>query len=155
MTKAEQIIAFIECLKVPEGALVGQPIKLMEFQKQFIRDVYDNPHKTHNAILSIGRKNGKSALIASLLLAHLVGPMAVQNSQIVSGAKSREQAALVFKLAHKMVMQNEKLSKIIRVIPSSKQLIGLPMNVEYKAIAADGATAQGLSPKVSQVLNAS
>ena len=146
MTKAEQIIAFIECLKVPEGALVGQPIKLMEFQKQFIRDVYDNPHKTHNAILSIGRKNGKSALIASLLLAHLVGPMAVQNSQIVSGAKSREQAALVFKLAHKMVMQNEKLSKIIRVIPSSKQLIGLPMNVEYKAIAADGATAQGLSP---------
>lgn len=146
MTKGEQVIAFIECLQVPEGALVGQKIKLEAFQKQFIKDIYDNPNKTKTAILSIARKNGKSALIAGLLLAHLVGPVAVQNSQIISGAMSREQAALVFKLAHKMVMQNAQLGKIIKVVPSSKTLIGLPMNVEYKAVAADGATAQGLSP---------
>ena len=146
MTLGGQVIGFIECLKVPEGALVGQLIKLDDFQKKFILDIYDNPRGTTTAILSLARKNGKTALIAGLLLAHLVGPVAVQNSQIVSGAMSRDQAALVFKLAHKMVMQNEQLSKLIRVIPSAKQLIGLPMNVEYKAIAADGATAQGLSP---------
>lgn len=146
MTKGEKIIAFIECLNIPEGGKVGQKIKLDPFQKQFILDVYDNPARTKTAILSIARKNGKSALIAGLLLAHLVGPVAVQNSQIVSGAMSRDQAAIVFKLAHKMVMQNPTLQKIIKVIPSGKSLIGLPMNVEYKAIAADGATAQGLSP---------
>ena len=146
MTLGEKIIAFIECLNVPEGEKVGQQIQLDDFQKRFILDVYDNPARTKTAILSIARKNGKSALIAGLLLAHLVGPAAVQNSQIVSGAMSREQAALVFKLAQKMVMQNPTLQKIIKVIPSSKSLIGLPMNVEYKAIAADGATAQGLSP---------
>ena len=146
MTTGEKVIAFIECLQIPEGAKVGQRIQLDPFQKRFILDVYDNPHRTKTAILSIARKNGKTALIAGLLLAHLVGPVAVQNSQIISGAMSRDQASLVFKLAHKMIMQNPQLGQIIKVIPSSKTLIGLPMNVEYRAIAADGATAQGLSP---------
>lgn len=147
MTKADKVIAFIEryCF-VPEGALVGQPIKLEEFQLDFIRGVYDNPNGTSHGILSIGRKNGKTALIACLLLAHLVGPVAIQNSQIVSGALSREQASLVFNLAVKMIQLNPKLSNIISIKPSGKRLIGLPMNVEYRALAADGRTAQGLSP---------
>ena len=45
MTRGEKIVAFIEhyCL-IPEGAQVGQPIKLMKFQRKFILDVFDNPH---------------------------------------------------------------------------------------------------------------
>ncbi|KGQ33952.1 terminase large subunit [Gallibacterium anatis] len=147
MTKGEKVIAFIEryCL-VPEGTLVGQAIKLEPFQKQFIHDVYDNPAGTNHGILSIGRKNGKTALIACLLLAHLVGPVAVQNSQIVSGAMSRDQASLVFNLAVKMIQLNPKLEGLVAVKPSGKRLIGIPLNVEYRALAADGKTAQGLSP---------
>ena len=147
MTRAARVIEFIERYCVtPEGASVGQPLVLAEFQKQFIRDVFDNPHGTRRAILSVSRKNGKSGLIAGLLLAHLVGPEAKQNSQIVSGAMSRDQAALVFNLASKMVMQSPKLSSLVKIIPSGKRLIGLPLNVEYKALAADGKTAHGLSP---------
>ena len=119
---------------------------LAEFQKQFIRDVYDNPHGTRRALLSVARKNGKSGCIAALLLAHLVGPEAKQNAQIVSGAMSRDQAALVFNLASKMVQLSPKLSSIVRIIPSGKRLLGLPLNTEYKALAADGKTAHGLSP---------
>ena len=75
MTRAEKIIAFVErYCRVPEGKLVGQPIVLEDFQKKFIFDVYDNPHGTHMAILSLARKNGKTALIACLLLAHIIGP---------------------------------------------------------------------------------
>ena len=77
-------------------------MKLLPFQKKFILDVYDNPAGTSRAYLSVARKNGKSALIAAILLAHIVGPEAKQNSQIVSGARSRDQAALVFKLAEKI-----------------------------------------------------
>ena len=159
MKESERIITFIErfCL-VPDGVHVGKPLVLAEFQKAFIRDVYDNPHGTRRAYLSIGRKNGKSGLIACLLLAHLVGPRAVQNSQIVSGARSRDQAALVFDLARKMVAMNDKLADIVRIVPSGKRLIGLPMNVEYRALSAEGKTAYGLSPilaildEVGQVL---
>ena len=61
MTRAARIIEFIEryCL-VPDGAQVGQPLVLAEFQKQFIRDVYDNPHGTRRAILSMARKGGQN-----------------------------------------------------------------------------------------------
>ncbi|CAM5792746.1 terminase large subunit [Ottowia pentelensis] len=147
MTRAARIITFIEGFCVtPEGADVGKPLVLAEFQKDFIRDVYDNPAGTRRAILSIARKNGKSALIAGLLLAHLIGPEAKQNAQIVSGAMSRDQAALVFNLASKMVQASPKLSKLVRIVPSGKRLIGLPMNVEFRALAAEGKTAHGLSP---------
>lgn len=147
MTRTEKIIAFIErYCRTPEGAHVGRPLVLADFQKQFIRDIYDNPHGTRRAILSVARKNGKSGLIASLLLAHLVGPEAKQNAQLVSGAMSRDQAALVFNLASKMVQQSPELSKLVRIVPSGKRLIGLPMNTEFRALAAEGRTAHGLSP---------
>ncbi|MCK2183516.1 terminase large subunit [Halomonas getboli] len=146
-TRGERVIQFIErYCRVPEGKLVGQPIQLAKFQKRFILDVYDNPHGTTDGYLSIARKNGKTGLIAGILLAHLVGPEAQQNSQIVSGAMSREQAAIVFNLACKMIQLEPRLAEIIHITPSGKKLIGLPMNVEYKALAAEGKTAHGLSP---------
>lgn len=147
MTRGERVIAFIErYIIVPEGARLGQPLRLDDFQKRFLRAVYDNPQGTDKAYLSIARKNGKTGLIAGLLLAHLVGPEAVQNSQIISGAMSREQAAIVFNLAVKMINLNPALQPLVHIIPSGKRLVGKPCNVEYKALAAEGKTTHGLSP---------
>ena len=118
MTRGEKVCQFIEAFcPVPEGKLVGKPLVLMEFQKKFIRDIYDNPQGTSRAYLSVGRKNGKSALISGILLAHLVGPEARINSQIISGARSRDQASLVFKLAEKMVRLSPRLLQIVRIVP--------------------------------------
>lgn len=147
MTRADKVIAFIEeFCKTPEGAHVGKPLKLAEFQKQFIKDVYNNPAGTRRAYLAIARKNGKTALIAGILLAHICGPEAVLNSQIISGALSRDQASLVFNLASKMINLDQRLSKVTKIIPSGKRIIGLARNVEYRALAAEGSTAHGLSP---------
>jgi phage terminase large subunit-like protein len=146
-TRGERAIEFCErYLRVPEGALVGQPIRFEEFQREFILSIYDNPHGTRRAYLSIARKNGKSAVIACILLVHLIGPEAKLNSQIVSGAMSRDQAALVFNLAAKMVQLSPDISPLIKINPSGKKLTGLPLNVEYKALAAEGKTTHGLSP---------
>ena len=135
MTRGEKVCAFIErYCRIPEGSLVGQPLKLAEFQRRFILEIYDNPAGTRRAYLAIARKNGKSALIACLLLAHLVGPEAVLNSQLVSGARSRDQAALVFNLAAKMVELSPDLRKLVRIVPSGKRLIGLSMNTEYLSL---------------------
>ncbi len=147
MTRGERVIAFIErfCI-VPEGELLGQPMRLDDFQKEFILAIYDNPERTDKAYLSIARKNGKTGLIAGILLAHLVGPEAVQNSQIISGAMSREQAAIVFNLAVKMINLNPRLQEIVHITPSGKKLTGKVMNVEFRALSAEGKTAHGLSP---------
>lgn len=147
MTRGEKVIAFVQkyCL-IPSGERVGKPMVLEPFQRRFLLDVYDNPYGTRRAYLSIARKNGKTALIAAIVLAHVAGPEARLNAQLVSGAQSRDQAGIVFDLASKMVMLSEKLSKLIRIIPSGKRLIGLMRNTEYRALSAEGKTAHGLSP---------
>ncbi|MDX0007817.1 terminase large subunit [Sinorhizobium meliloti] len=147
LTRGERVIAFIEryCI-IPEGTLIGQRVKLLPFQKKFILAVYDNPAGTSRAYLSIARKNGKTATIACLLLAHVVGPEAYANSRIVSGARSRKQAAEVFNYAAKMVMMSTELSKLARIVPSAKMIVGLAKNVEYQASSAEAKSAHGGSP---------
>jgi phage terminase large subunit-like protein len=147
LTRGERVIAFIEryCL-VPEGTLLGKPVRLLPFQRKFILEVYDNPNGTSRAYLSIARKNGKTGLIACLLLAHIVGPEAYQNSRIISGARSRRQAAEVFNYAAKMVWMSPELTKLAKCTPSSKTILGYAKNVEYQAISAEAKTAHGGSP---------
>lgn len=147
LSRGERVCEFItRFIYVPEGDLIGTLIKLEPFQRKFIIDIYDNPYSTHSAYLSIARKNAKTSTIACLLLAHLAGPEAVENSQIVSGAQSKEQAAVIFDLACKMIAMSPDLRDLIRVMPSGKKLIGLARNVLYRALAAEGKTAHGLSP---------
>lgn len=147
MDRGEKVIAFVEkyCM-TPEGKHIGKPMLLRPFQRKWIMAVYSNPARTHTGVLSIARKNGKTALIAAILLAHLVGPEAVLNSQIVSGAMSKEQAAVVFELAVKMVELSPALVPLVKIFPSGKRLLGLRKNVLYRALAAEGKTAHGLSP---------
>ena len=87
MTRAEKVIAFIETLRTPDGAGVGLPFVLREWQKAIIREVYDaedgeGRRVVRQAVLSMSRKNGKTALVAGLCLAHLCGPEAVRNGQL-------------------------------------------------------------------------
>jgi phage terminase large subunit-like protein len=62
---AADVIAFIEevCF-VPEGRHVGEKLKLYDWQKREIERIYDNPVGTRRAILSFGRKNGKTTFAA-------------------------------------------------------------------------------------------
>ena len=64
MDRADRVIAFIETLKAPDGRDVGQPIVLRPWQKDILRQVYgpvgpDGRRICRQAILSVGRKNGK------------------------------------------------------------------------------------------------
>lgn len=150
LTRAEKAMRFVEayCI-VPEGDLIGQPIRLAPFQEDFFYAVYDNKVPTKRAYLSIARKNAKTGTIACVVLVHLVGPEAVLNSRIRSGAQSKEQAAEVYNYAAKMVALSPKLSAIARPTPSGKRLLGLLMNTEYAAMSAEGKTAHGGSPIVA------
>lgn len=131
------------CL-VPEGRDVGKPVKLRPWQKQIIRGIYDTP--TRRAIISFGRKNGKTALSAFLVLLHLAGRMAKRNSQLYSTAQSRDQAAILFALAAKVVRQSPDLSSYITIRDTRKELLCPEMGTIYHALSAEASTAYGLSP---------
>lgn len=98
------------------------------------------------AILSIARKNGKTALIAALVLVHLVGPEAVQNGEIYSAANDREQAAQVFKVAAQIVRADPELSSLLKVVDSTKHIACYSNGSFYKAMSAEAGTKHGLNP---------
>jgi hypothetical protein len=111
-TLGQEIIDWIEAnCRVPEGALDA------------ILRIYDNVVPTRRAIISVGRKSGKTATAAFLLLAHLCGPATAPNSQLYSTAQSRDQAALLFALAAKIIRMSAKLSTQVVVKDSLKQLV--------------------------------
>ena len=132
--------------RVPEGMHVGQRLKLRPFQKNLLRKIYDNPHGTRQAIVSFGRKNAKTTLAACLLLLHLTGPEARPNSRLNSAAQSRNQAALLFDLAAKMVRMSPDLNDVVLVRDSTKQLFCQELGTLYQALSAEAKTAYGLSP---------
>jgi phage terminase large subunit-like protein len=147
ITRAERNARWIErYCRVPEGRHVGKPVKLRKWQRDELKKIYDNPAGTRRAILSFGRKNGKTALAAFLLLLHLCGPEARHNSQLYSAAQSRDQAALLFGLAAKVVRLSPDLSGFVRIRDTAKQLFCEELGTLYRALSAEAATAYGLSP---------
>lgn len=145
-TDGEQVIKWAsENLVVPDGQLAGQPLRLDVFQKAFIIAIFDNPEETRRAILSIARRNGKSFVIAVILLAFLVGPMKRQNTVIASAANSRDQAALVFEMMRNMLDMSPSLEGAYKTTESSKMIKGLEKNVTYKALSAEAKTGHGQS----------
>src|SRR5258706_503493 len=74
------------------------------------------------AIDSRGRKNAKTTESAMILLLHLCGPEARQNSQLFSAAQSLDQAAILFSLAAKMVRLSIELSSCVVIRDTIKQL---------------------------------
>lgn len=145
MKRSERNAKWIERFcRVPEGKLVGQPVKLTEHQKLWLADIYDTDTRTF--ILSMGRKNSKTATSAFLLLLHLAGPEAKANSQLFSAAQSRDQAAILFSLAAKMVRMSPELSSVVGIRDTAKQLYCSELGTLYRALSADASTAYGLSP---------
>jgi phage terminase large subunit-like protein len=143
-TLYDEMIAFMESLRVPEGPLIGQPWTLLPYQREVIAALCDP--NVRRVIVSIPRKAGKTAFAAALLLASLAGPLARLNSQVYSAARSRDQASLVFNLAVKIAQVTPWLRGEIGTVDSRKSIHGHRFNVQYRALAADAANAHGLGP---------
>ncbi len=147
ITRGQRNIAWIEAhCRIPEGVDVGKNVRLRPWQKRDIRLIYDNPAITRLAILSFARKNAKTTMAAFLLLLHLVGPEARVNSQLFSAAQSRDQAAVTFALAQKIVMMSPTLRPYVAIREGAKQLFCPDLGTLYRALSKEATTAFGLSP---------
>src|SRR5690242_19100287 len=90
LSRAEAVATFIESLTITSGALAGNKFGLRPWQRAMVERVYGEDttgkRKVRTAIVSTGRKSGKTTLCAGLVLAHLAGPEARRRGQIVSCA---------------------------------------------------------------------
>ena len=149
--KARRVIRFIECLKHTKGEFHGRPFKLLPWQEKIIRDVFgtvrdeDLSMRQYNQVyIEIGKKNGKSELGAALALNMLINDDEWK-AEVYSCASDRQQAAIVFDVAVDMVKQNPTLSKLIKIIPSTKRMVYQPTGSIYQVLSSEVATKHGLN----------
>jgi len=121
-------------------------VKLRPWQRQIIRKIYDNPNGTRTAIISFAKKNAKTTLASFFLLLHLCGPEAFPNTQLPSTAQSKEQAAVLFKLAAKIVRMSPTLNPVLIIRDTIKEIFCPELGTLYKALSAEASTAHGQSP---------
>jgi phage terminase large subunit-like protein len=145
----ERVVVFCEELTVTSGSLAGTKMKLRPFQKAFLKSVYgeDNKHRpVRTAVLSMGRKNGKSQLAAAMALCHLCGPEAEQRGEVYSCANDRFQASKIFNEAEACVLHSEFLRDRVTVQSFIKSMKDLETGSTFAALTAESRTKMGLSP---------
>ena len=149
--KARRVVRFIECLKHTKGEFHGKPFKLLPWQEKIIRDVFgtvrdeDPEMRQYNQVyIEIGKKNGKSELGAALALNMLINDDEWK-AEVYSCASDRQQAAIVFDVAVDMVRQNPTLSRLIKIIPSTKRMVYQPTGSIYQVLSSEVATKHGLN----------
>ncbi len=153
LTRAERVVAFIETLKVTAGVFAGQNFRLRDWQKDIVRGIYDRAGEdgrrlVRTALVTMGRKNGKTALAASICLAHLCGPEAEQRGQIFSAAADRDQAALIFREMEAFIFADAILRARCNVQRFAKKIEDSENGSTYQALSSDARKAHGLSPSL-------
>lgn len=148
---AGEILEFISYLPVPTGPLQGQRQQLHKFQEDFVRAMYEpvdgnGLQVVRQAVLSTGRRNGKSLLCADLVLAHLVGPARRLNSTLFSAANDRFQAAVVYQIVIAIVRMMPELAQRLMLAESTKRIANPITNSVYHAISAEAITKLGQGP---------
>ena len=66
-------------------------------------------------------------------------------AEVYSCAADRQQASIVFDVAVDMVQQQPYLSKLIKIIPSTKRMVYQPTGSIYQVLSSDVATKHGLN----------
>lgn len=148
-SRGEEVIDFIETLcHLTEDSIAGNTgdkFLLRPWQKDLLKHLYaereDGFLKHRRALIGVPRKNGKSALIASLVLEQIV--LGVSGGQIYSAAADKEQARIIFKTVKKMIELEPELSEILEVYQNS---IYNPMTGSvYRALSSESFTKEGLN----------
>ncbi|XJS10461.1 terminase large subunit [Aerococcaceae bacterium WGS1372] len=118
--KANYSIEFIERFcKHSKGQWAGKAVELELFQKAYIsalfgfvdRDTGLRQYK--ESLFMVGRKNGKSTMLAGIALYMLIAD-GEAGSEVYSVATKKDQAKLVFDATLEMVQQSNDLSNVIR-----------------------------------------
>lgn len=102
MSLAGQAIDAIERLRVPQGPLAGEPVRLAGFQRRFVEGALADGVSV--GALSVGRGNGKTALSAGLATTHLVGEWGAQpQREVTIAARTRDQGAVAFNFCRSFI----------------------------------------------------
>lgn len=105
----------LEYLRVPKGTDALEPFRLRPWQRQIVRAVYPaTGRRPRQALVSMPRGNGKSALAAVLALYGLLAD-GEEGAQVLTVASDERQARLVYNAARRMIELDERLSERVQI----------------------------------------
>lgn len=147
---------FRNALVHTKGLYAGRKFMLRDWQRDDIvrplfgetvfsveRNAYVRRYRV--AWIELGRKNGKSELLAGIMLCILFtdGEM---SAELFGVAKDREQASAIFNVAAQMIAMNPTLKKMAEPKMTAKRIVKPNTNSFYRVIANDAASALGSNP---------
>lgn len=113
----EFIGAYGKITKDSVAGLAGGPLVPRPWQSQLIRHIFartpDGRRRHRLALVGMGRKNGKTAIMAACALYGLLAEG--EGAQVFSCAADRDQARLLFSDAKRMVELNPELLELCRI----------------------------------------
>ena len=143
--ECDRCVSFCESLTLFKDQYANQQVKLMEWQKFFIYNVFGIKNKeTHKrkykqAFLFIPRKNSKTTLAVMCLLYQLI--TSGENSEIIFVANSTKQAKIAFSMVDEFVKRLDPKSKYFKHYRDS--IIFLPLNSKLFVLSSDTSQMDG------------
>jgi phage terminase large subunit-like protein len=142
--RAAFAIAFIqECCHHVKGELAGKPLILQPWEAAIVSNLFgwirpDGTRRYREVFVFVPRKNGKTCLIAAILI-YVLYCDGEPGAEIYSAAADRDQARLVFEQARGMVNREPELTSRAKIYQNSI-VVG---DSTYKAISAEAGTKHG------------
>lgn len=147
---ASRVIDFFnECLTFVEGDKGGKPFKLELWQRAILANLYgwirpDGTRRYRETLIYVPRKNGKTPLVAGLVLYGLFCEEEPGN-QIYSAAADKDQASLIYRHAKAMMLAEPELRDRGEIYETSKTITKKDSLCKYQALSSDSQTKHGLN----------
>lgn len=153
LTRAERMIRFLQWLPITKGRLRGKRMRLLPEQREFVERVFAEDARGRRpislAVLSEPKGNGKSALVAGICLAALLGPEAEPRGAVYSASIDRGKAGIIYEEMRAIILAVPEFASRVNIIDFTKKFVVLEGDGEdstFEALSADARRSQGLAP---------
>ncbi|TQK27888.1 terminase large subunit [Arthrobacter sp. SLBN-53] len=147
-----RVAAFIETycrvVKGGKGNPAGELIRLRDWQRDFLADVYDPEPRPRQGLLSVARKNGKSLLGASIALYHLYADDE-ESAEVLLASSDQRTAEVIFKVARRMVELDDRLAGVTQIFQD--RLYVPETDSVLEPLPANAKNLQGRNPSCSLI----
>ena len=139
------INTFVTLTKDSIAGNAGQPIQLREWQERLLEETLELDEqglfKKRTAVWSMGRKNGKSALVTGLGLWFLIN--GDEGGEVYSCAAEKEQARITFGDARKIIEREPELAGMCNIY---RDVIEVPSTGSiWRVLSAEAYSKEGLN----------
>ena len=146
----ERVLTFFrKFIRHSTGQWAGQPFDPLPWQRDMLMRLFgwkrpDGTRRFRQAYVEIPKKNGKSTLLSAILIYLLVGDRE-PGAEVYVAATTKDQAAIIFREASKMVRASPALKSILNVKEHTKTIVFQQTASFLRVLPHDADTVEGVN----------